>query len=54
MGVYPYTVGGKCAKDNLGGGDLLKVQQISVNKNPHNNCCQMSFSLSQYTKIDVG
>ena len=34
------TIGDKCAKDNLG--DL----QISVYKNPYNNCCQMSFSLS--------
>jgi len=46
------TVGDKCAKDNLG--DLLKVPQISVYKNPYNNCCQMRFSLSEYTKIDLG
>jgi len=26
----------------------------SVYKNPYNNCCQMSFSLSEYTNIDVG
>jgi len=44
------TVGDKCAKDNLGGG----IYYISVHKNPYNNCCQMSFSLSEYTNIDVG
>jgi len=33
------------------GRGLLKV---SVYKNPYNNCCQVSFSLSEYTKIDVG
>jgi len=28
--------------------------EFSVYKNPYNNYCQMSFSLSQYIKIDVG
>ena len=28
--------------------------EFSVYKNPYNNCCQMSLSLSQHTKIDVG
>ena len=35
------------------GGGFIK-NLISVYKNPFNNCCQMSFSLSEYTKIDVG
>jgi len=27
---------------------------MSVHKNPYNNCCQVSFPLLEYTKIDVG
>jgi len=27
--------------------------EFSVYKNPYNNCCQMGFHFSQYTKIDV-
>ena len=27
---------------------------FSVYKNPYNNWCQMSFSLSEYIKVDVG
>jgi len=35
--------------------DVIDVSvEFSVHKNPYYNCCQMSFSLSQYTKIDVG
>jgi len=26
---------------------------FSVYKNPYNDCCQISFSLSEYTKVDV-
>jgi len=33
------------------GGDFIKN---SVCKNSYNNCSQMSFFLSEYTKIDVG
>jgi len=29
-------------------------EEFSVYKNPYSNCCQMSFSLSEYTKHNVG
>jgi len=32
--------------------DRLSVE-FSVYKNPYNNSCQMRFSISEYTKIDV-
>jgi len=47
------TVGDKCAKDNFGG-FIKSLTNFSVQKNPYNNCYQISFSLSEYTKIDVG
>jgi len=28
--------------------------EFSVYKNTYNNCCQLTFSLSEYTKINVG
>jgi len=51
--VYPYLPLATNAPRTIWG-DFIKSLQLSIYKNPYNNCCQMSFSVLKYTKIDVG
>ena len=54
-GVYPYLpLATNAPRTIFGEGNFIKSLTNFSTQNPYNNCCQMSLSLSEYTKIYVG